>query len=163
MAVNDLEIERVQVYAVGPDTERYTWSLDHTEQFVTSTIVRITTRGGVEGIGGAMSVNEYGFTSAVAETMRHMLPKLVGAAVSDREALWPVVGMHDIPLAPQARSAIDIALFGTLSPSTPGSRSTNFSAVRAVACSLTPAPLSCSRQRPMWISLPSSNRRGSPP
>ena len=111
MAVSDLEIERVQVYAVGPDTERYTWALDHTEQFVTNTIVRITTRGGVEGIGGAMSVNEYGFTGAVAETMRHMLPKLVGAAVSDREALWPVVGMHDIPLAPQARSAIDIALW----------------------------------------------------
>ena len=29
--MNDLEIERVQIYAVGPETERFTWATDITE------------------------------------------------------------------------------------------------------------------------------------
>ena len=61
--MHEHEIERVRVYAVGPETERYTWATDHAEQFVTNTIARITTRGGMEGVAGAMSVNEFCFSS----------------------------------------------------------------------------------------------------
>jgi len=109
--MKDLEIERVQVYAVGPETERYTWATNHTAQYVTNTIARITTKGGLEGVGGAMSVTEFGFTSAVAETMRSMLPLVVGATPLDRERLWHRLLPLDLPLAPQAHSIIDIALW----------------------------------------------------
>jgi L-alanine-DL-glutamate epimerase-like enolase superfamily enzyme len=110
--MNDLEIERVQVYAVGPETKRYTWATDHTEQFVTNTIARITTKGGLEGIGGAMSMSEFGFSAGVAETMRVMAPRLIGASPLDRESIWyRLRPSFDLPLAPQVNSIIDIALW----------------------------------------------------
>ena len=112
--MSELDIERVRIYAVGPETERYTWATDHTEQFVTNTIARITTKGGLEGVAGAMSVSEYGFTSAVAETMRRLLHHVVGASPLDREAIWHRLHALDLPRAPQAQSIIDIALWDLL-------------------------------------------------
>jgi len=106
-----LEIERVQVYAVGPETERYTWATNHTAQYVTNTIARITTRGGLEGVAGAMTVTEFGFSAAVAETMRRMLPLLIGASPLERERIWYRLQPLDLPPAPQAHSIIDIALW----------------------------------------------------
>lgn len=112
--MRDLEIERVQVYAVGPETERYTWATNHTPQYVTNTIARIITKGGLEGVAGAMSVTEFGFSAAVAETMRSMLPLLIGASPLERERLWYRLQPLDLPLAPQAQSIIDIALWDLL-------------------------------------------------
>jgi len=109
--LRDFEIERVKVYAVGPETERFTWAKNHTAQYVTNTVARIFTRGGVEGVGGAMSVTEFGFSTAVAETMRRMLPLVIGKGPLDRETLWRRLQPLDLPLAPQAQSIIDIALW----------------------------------------------------
>jgi L-alanine-DL-glutamate epimerase-like enolase superfamily enzyme len=109
--MDELEIERVQVYAVGPQTERFTWAENHTPQYVTNTIVRMMTRGGLEGVGGAMSVTEFGFSVAVAETLRPMLPLVIGARAFDREKLWYRLQPLDLPIAPQAQSIIDIALW----------------------------------------------------
>ena len=109
--MHDLTIDRIGVYAVGPKTERYTWASDMSEQYMTNNIVRIHTRGGLEGIGGAASYTEYAFDRAVAETMRPMLWPLLGASPLDRAALWDRLWTLNIPLAPQAQSAIDIALW----------------------------------------------------
>ena len=54
--MKDLEIERVQVNAIGPATTRYAWASDMGEQFTTNTIVRLTTRGGLEGVGAARPI-----------------------------------------------------------------------------------------------------------
>ncbi|MBV8651255.1 MAG: mandelate racemase/muconate lactonizing enzyme family protein, partial [Alphaproteobacteria bacterium] len=109
--MSDLTIERVQVYAVGPETPRYAWAEGMPEQFMTNNMVRLTTRGGLEGVGAACSFSQRGFDRAVAETMRHLVPHLLGATPLEREALWQ--RMHDLnlPQAPQAHSAIDIALW----------------------------------------------------
>src|SRR6266404_4871044 len=121
--MKDLEIERVQVYAVGPETERYTWATNHTAQYVTNTIARITAKGGLEGVAGAMSVTEFGFSAAVAETMRSMLPLLIGASPLDRERLWYRLQPLDLPLAPQA-SRLSTSPCGTSWPSMPSYRFT---------------------------------------
>ena len=110
-AMQDLEIERIKVYAVGPETQRFTWAKNHTAQYVTNTVARVITKGGLEGVGGAMSVTEFGFSTAVAETMRSMLPLVVGATPYDRERLWYRLQPLDLPIAPQAQSIIDIALW----------------------------------------------------
>jgi L-alanine-DL-glutamate epimerase-like enolase superfamily enzyme len=109
--MSDLTIDRVRVYAVGPETPRYAWAEGMPEQFMTNNIVRLTTRGGLEGVGAAASFSERGFDRAVAETMRHLVPHLIGATPLEREALWQ--RMHDLnlPQAPQAHSAIDVALW----------------------------------------------------
>jgi L-alanine-DL-glutamate epimerase-like enolase superfamily enzyme len=111
LRLEDLEIERIKVYAVGPETERYTWAKNHTPQYVTNTIARLFTRSGLEGVAGAMSVTEFGFSAAVAETMRRMLPFLIGKTPLDRDTLWYRLQPLDLPLAPQAQSIIDIALW----------------------------------------------------
>lgn len=111
LGLEDLEIERIKVYAVGPETERFTWAKNHTAQYVTNTVARIFARGGLEGVAGAMSVTEFGFSAAVAETMRRMLPLLIGKTPLDREKLWYRLQPLDLPLAPQAQSIVDIALW----------------------------------------------------
>ena len=51
-----MKIERVDVRAVGPPIEHYTWSHDLPEQYMTNTIVRLYTDAGVEGVSGAVSL-----------------------------------------------------------------------------------------------------------
>ena len=109
--MKDLEIERVQVYAVGPETTRYTWASDMGEQFTTNTLVRLTTRGGLEGIGAGASYTEHAFDLSVAETLRPLLPALIGASPLSRDALWYRLQSHNLPTAPQALAAIDVALW----------------------------------------------------
>jgi len=109
--MKDLEIERVQVYAVGPETTRYTWASDMGEQFMTNNIVRLTTRGGLEGIGSGASFTEHAYDVSVVETLRPLLPRLIGASPLEREALWYRLQSLNFPTAPQALSAIDTALW----------------------------------------------------
>ena len=110
--MRDLEIERIQVYAVGPETTRYTWASDMAEQFMTHNMIRITTRDGLEGIAAAASYTDHAFDRSVAETLRPLLPVLIGASALERERLWYRLQSHNLPTAPQALSMIDIALWG---------------------------------------------------
>ena len=109
--MKDLSIDRIEVYAVGPEVARYRWVWNMAEQFMTNTVIRVFTKGGLEGIAGAISFSEYGFSSAVAETLRRMAPDLLGQTPLEREALWYKMRRLDFPTAPQAQSLMDIALW----------------------------------------------------
>jgi L-alanine-DL-glutamate epimerase-like enolase superfamily enzyme len=109
--LKDLEIERVVVYVVGPQTERYAWASDMNNQWMTNTVLRASTRGGLEGIAGVASFTEFEFDRAVAETIRPLLPHIIGTGPDRREALWQKLYNRGIPVAPQAHSAIDILLW----------------------------------------------------
>ena len=45
--MRDLVVERAEVFVVGPPTERYAWSESMSEQFMANTVLRLTTRGGL--------------------------------------------------------------------------------------------------------------------
>src|SRR5690242_4866117 len=107
----ELRINRVRVYAVGPQAPRYAWAEGMNEQFMTNNIVRLTTTDGLEGFAGAASYSEGGFDLSVAETLRHLAPLLIGVSAHDREAFWLKLKNYNIPQAPQAHSVIDIALW----------------------------------------------------
>lgn len=109
--MDDLTIEHVTVYVVGPRTERYTWASDMHSQYMTNTLVRARTRGGLEGVAGVASFSEFDFDRSVAETIRPLLPHLIGASPDRREALWHRLFSRGIPGAPQAQSAVDILLW----------------------------------------------------
>ena len=47
-----MEIERVEVSVVAPKVQRFTLSHDLQEQYMTNTIVRVTTEDGSQGVGG---------------------------------------------------------------------------------------------------------------
>lgn len=109
--MSDLTIDRIQVYVVGPETQRYAWADDMPEQFMSNTILRLTTKGGLEGIAGAASCTDFVFDKAIAETLRPLLPRVLGATHHEREALWHRLRPLNTPIHGQAQSLIDIALW----------------------------------------------------
>ena len=109
--MRDLVIERAEVFVVGPETERYAWAEGMSEQFMTNTVLRLVTRGGLEGIAGAAMCSSHGFDRSVAETLRWLLPDVIGRSPLEREALWYRLRTLNTPLVPQAHSLVDIALW----------------------------------------------------
>ena len=106
-----MRIERVQVQAVAPETQRFTWSYDLPEQFMTNTIVQIHTDEGVTGVGATSNYTSYDFDRYTGETMRHLIPQLIGKDPLARETLWQGLWSRVFPYPPQALAAIDIALW----------------------------------------------------
>lgn len=105
------DIARVRVYAVGPPVERYRWSYDSPLQYVTMTLVRIETTGGLEGIGAEMSYGGLGFDDSLAHSARLYATALIGRDALDRDGLRAAV-IHDGGGAPgQVLGMFDIALW----------------------------------------------------
>ena len=106
-----MQIERVEVMVVAPKVQRFTWSHDLGEQYMTNTIVRITTKDGHEGVGGVSNYTSYDYDRYTCETLRHLIPGLVGRDTAAREEIWQSLWPRVFPLPPQALSVIDIALW----------------------------------------------------
>ncbi|MBX6322460.1 MAG: mandelate racemase/muconate lactonizing enzyme family protein [Rhodospirillaceae bacterium] len=109
--MSDLAIDRIQVYVVAPETQRYAWADGMPEQYMSNTILRLTARGGLEGVAGAASCTDHLFDTAPAEALRPLLPALLGATPHEREALWHRLRPLNTPIHGQAQSLIDIALW----------------------------------------------------
>src|SRR5688572_18966141 len=54
-----MKLDNVEVRVISPRGERYTWSHDLPEQYMTITLVRIRTDEGAEGIGGVGNYTSY--------------------------------------------------------------------------------------------------------
>ncbi|MFO0997368.1 MAG: mandelate racemase/muconate lactonizing enzyme family protein [Alphaproteobacteria bacterium] len=109
--MSDDTIERVRVYTVGPNPPQFRWARDMKPQYVTLTLIRVTTRGGLEGIGAEMTYSGAGFDRSLAESLRLLVPSLVGARAVDRAAVRARV-IHDGGGAShRALGLIDIALW----------------------------------------------------
>src|SRR5882672_10570854 len=109
-----MQIDRVEVRVVAPKVPRYTWSHDLPEQYMTNTLVRIYTDAGVEGMGGVTNYTSFDYDRYTAETLRHLVPILLGRDPFQRETLWRDLRPRAFPLAPGAMAAIDIALWDLL-------------------------------------------------
>ena len=109
--MKDKRIDRAEVFVVGPDVERYTWAEGMTGQYMANIILKLTTAGGLEGIAGAAMITPHGFDKAVGETLRWLLPDVIGMTSDEREAAWYRLRTLGTPEVPQARSLIDIALW----------------------------------------------------
>jgi L-alanine-DL-glutamate epimerase-like enolase superfamily enzyme len=109
-----MRIDKVEVRVVAPKVPRYTWSEDLPEQFMTNTLVRVFTDAGVEGTGGVTNYTSFDYDRYTAETLRHLVPILVGRDPLQRETLWRDLRPRAFPLAPGAMAAIDIALWDLL-------------------------------------------------
>ena len=93
-----MKIERVEVLAVAPKVQRFTWSHDLPEQYMTNTLVRVYTDDGVEGVGGVSNYTSFDFDRYTAETMRHMIPALIGKDPLQREQIWNALWSRVFPL-----------------------------------------------------------------
>ena len=101
-----MQIERVDVRVVAPKVQRFTWSHDLQEQYMTNTVVRITTDDGNEGVGGVSNYTSYDYDRYTCETLRHMIPALVGQDAMEREKVWRGLWPRVFPLPPQALAAM---------------------------------------------------------
>lgn len=105
------KIDRAEVFVVGPETEKYTWAEGMTEQYMVNVILRLTTKGGLEGVAGAAMITANDFDKSVGETLRYLLPDVMGETPAEREAIWHRMRNLGTPQVPQAQSLIDIALW----------------------------------------------------
>jgi L-alanine-DL-glutamate epimerase-like enolase superfamily enzyme len=109
--MDDLAIERVRVYAIGPSGPHDRWSADMPPQYVTLTLIRIETRGGIEGVGAEMAYGGRGFDGAMAESFRHIAPALLGASALDRAPIRAKLLHEGGGASSQALGMIDVALW----------------------------------------------------
>lgn len=104
-------IDRAEVFVVGPPVERYTWAEGMTGQYMVNIVLRLTAQSGLEGIAGAAMITSNDFDRSVGETLRFLLPDVIGETPAEREDIWHRMRNLGTPLAPQALSLIDIALW----------------------------------------------------
>ena len=109
--MNDLAIDRIEVLTVGPPTQRLSWALEMPGQYMTGTVVRLTTAGGLVGFAGAANYSDFSHEGSVAEALRSIAPSLLGQSPLHREAIWQSMLSKTIPRAPQAQSLLDVALW----------------------------------------------------
>ena len=110
-----LEIDSIEVFAViGPDT-KYKTSSHYSDLVITNTIVKIRTTDGYEGFGGAISWTEGGVDKSLAESIRHLMPFLIGKSALQREEIHSLMASRCVLMQPQALSPIDIALWDLVS------------------------------------------------
>ena len=95
-----MKIEGVEVRTVAPQVQRYSWSHDLPEQYMTNTFVRIRTDEGVEGLGGVSNYTSFSFDRYTAETLRHLTPLLLGADPLRREELMRRLRSRVFPVTP---------------------------------------------------------------
>lgn len=106
-----LEISKVDVFVVaGPDA-KYKTSSHYGDLTITNTIVRIQTIDGYEGYGGAISWTEAGADQSLAESIRHLIPFLIGKSALQREEIFKLLVSRCVQMTPEAQSPIDIALW----------------------------------------------------
>ncbi len=107
-----VEIARIEVRAIAPDVDRFRYTARSTDVFTTTTLVRVTDGGGASGVGAYDSDSFGAWDLAPLETLRTIVPRLIGIDAADRKIVRSIVTEDGTsPFAPAARSAIDIALW----------------------------------------------------
>lgn len=105
-------ISRIEVWALGPDVERFRYTSHSDEVFTTTTLLRITDSDGITGIGAYDSDTFGMWDRGPIETLRPLVPRLLGRDAEDRAGIYAMVSEDDTSAFPPAvRSTIDTALW----------------------------------------------------
>ena len=143
-----MKIDNVEVRVISPRGERYTWSHDLPEQYMTITLVRIRTEEGAEGIGGVGNYTSFHSDRYTAETLRHLISLLPGLDPLLPEDVRNRLRPRVFPITPAALAAIDIALWD-LWARLPSCPSTNSLVDLVIGSCLMLALLYCQTCRPI--------------
>ena len=106
-----MQIDRVEIQVIGPETEHHTWSDDLPGQYQSNTVIRIYTDAGLEGIAGVWNATSFGYDRYTAESLRHLVPILIGRNPCERESILHDLRPRVFPQPPGALAVIDIALW----------------------------------------------------
>jgi L-alanine-DL-glutamate epimerase-like enolase superfamily enzyme len=106
------EIATIEVRAIAPEVERFRYTAFEPEVFTTTTLVRIVDRDGVTGAGAYDSDSFGDWDLAPLETLRTIVPRLLGIDADDRDRVRSILTEdRTSPFPPAVRSTIDIALW----------------------------------------------------
>ncbi|ANY87057.1 MULTISPECIES: mandelate racemase/muconate lactonizing enzyme family protein [Pseudomonas] len=109
--MNDLIIDRVEVYVCRPTQRGSTWTPDQPDPCTTHTFLRVLTREGIVGTAGTDSYTFHGPDMVLAETLRDMIPDLKGRSAHERATLWQHFKPKAYARSAQAQALIDVALW----------------------------------------------------
>jgi L-alanine-DL-glutamate epimerase-like enolase superfamily enzyme len=105
-------IARARAVAVAPDVERFRYTAFEDEVFTTTTVVHVTDSDGAQGVGAYDADSYGGWDLAPLETLRSLLPRLIGCDARDRVGLEAMLtDDRTSPFPPAVRSTIDVALW----------------------------------------------------
>ena len=105
-------IVHVEARALAPPVERFRYTARSDEVFTTTTLVRITDEHGTSGIGAYDSDSFGDHDRAPIETLRTIVPRLLGIDALDRDEVAAMLTEDGTsPFPPAVRSTIDIALW----------------------------------------------------
>ncbi|HEY8018841.1 MAG TPA: enolase C-terminal domain-like protein [Actinomycetota bacterium] len=107
-----MTIRSIEVRTLAPDVERFRYTAFEPEVFTTTTLVRVTDDDGTTGYG-AYDSDSYGdWDRAPLETLRPLVPRLLGLEIDAVEAAEAVLtDDRTSPFPPAVRSAVDIAMW----------------------------------------------------
>ena len=116
--MNDLDIARLRVYVTQPKvTPRYRYTGTCEPETLYCNVLRLTTRGGVEGVAGALSGDYYAPDAydanpySYADAFRPMIGALVGRDVLHREAISAEMLAARADPIPDPESLVEIAMW----------------------------------------------------
>lgn len=109
-----MEITKIEVHVVGPEDERYTWSEDIEEVYQSNTIIRIFTDEDIVGEAAVWNATYFEYDKYTAESLRHLLPILIGKDPLNREEILYEIRPRVFPQPPGAQALIDNALWDIL-------------------------------------------------
>lgn len=109
--MNNLIIERAEVFACTPPIRGSTWTPEQPEPCTTHTFIRLTTRDGVVGCAATDSYTSHHRDAVLAQTLRDMIPDLIGRSALEREKLWQHFQPKAYARSAQAQALIDVALW----------------------------------------------------
>jgi L-alanine-DL-glutamate epimerase-like enolase superfamily enzyme len=106
------EIRRIEVRAIAPRVDRFRYTARSDEVFTTTTLVRVIDTDGASGVGAYDSDSFGAWDLAPLETMRTIVPRLVGFDTEDLDRVASLLTEDGTsPFPPAVRSAIDVALW----------------------------------------------------
>jgi L-alanine-DL-glutamate epimerase-like enolase superfamily enzyme len=110
--VSMAEIVRIEARALAPDVDRFRYTARSDEVFTTTTLALVTDADGTVGVGAYDSDSFGGHDRAPIETLRSIVPRLIGLDAEDRDRVAAMLTEDGTsPFPPAVRSTIDIALW----------------------------------------------------
>lgn len=106
-----MKIEKIEVFVIGPEDIHYTWSEDIPEIYQTNTIIRIFTDNDIIGEAAVWNATYFDYDKYTAESLKHLLPILIGKDPLDRESILYDLRPRVFPQPPGAQALIDNALW----------------------------------------------------
>ena len=103
-------VERIELLAIGPDSETVTWSSHLGPMHQAMVVARLVLSNGVEAIAGTTTYTEHEFDRATFHSAALMAPFVLGKDVFDIRTAYTDMRKRHVPLGHVATSLFDIAL-----------------------------------------------------